>query len=93
MASSEEPPRGIWHLPSPRPDIPLVRNLLNNYAKRQNMLKKGDAAPTGVDPADFRVTTFASGLNYPYGMQQLSDGSLLVADDVGDSVWRVSVQR
>src|SRR5262245_24442787 len=33
----------------------------------------------GVDPADFRVTTFASGLNYPYSMQQLSDGSLLVA--------------
>ena len=32
-----------------------------------------------VDPADFRVTTFASGLNYPYSMQQLSDGSLLVA--------------
>src|SRR5262245_17722807 len=33
----------------------------------------------GVDPYDFRVTTFASGLNYPYSMQQLADGSLLVA--------------
>src|SRR5262245_5814222 len=33
----------------------------------------------GVDPDDFRVTTFASGLNYPYSMQRLSDGSLLVA--------------
>ncbi len=32
-----------------------------------------------VKPADFRVTTFASGLNYPHGMTTLSDGSLLVA--------------
>ena len=32
-----------------------------------------------VNPADFRVTTFASGLNYPHGMTTLSDGSLLVA--------------
>jgi glucose/arabinose dehydrogenase len=43
------------------------------------------AAPPGVggdprvNPADFRVTTFASGLNFPTGMQQLDDGSLLVA--------------
>ena len=32
-----------------------------------------------VNPADFRVTTFASGLNYPHGMTTLSDGSILVA--------------
>src|SRR3954451_21874417 len=32
-----------------------------------------------VHPTDFRVTTFASGLNYPHGMMTLSDGSLLVA--------------
>ena len=32
-----------------------------------------------VRPADFRVTTFASGLNYPKGLMSLSDGSLLVA--------------
>ncbi len=32
-----------------------------------------------VDPAAFRVTTFASGLNYPHGMQALADGSILVA--------------
>lgn len=44
-----------------------------------------DAAPFAiggdprVDPADFRVTTFATGLNFPYGLQILSDGSLLVA--------------
>ena len=33
----------------------------------------------GVSPADFRITAFATGLNFPYGMQLLSDGSLLVA--------------
>src|SRR5215211_1941588 len=36
----------------------------------------GDART--VDPLDFRVTTFASGLNYPEGMVQLADGSLVV---------------
>src|SRR5947209_2422598 len=32
-----------------------------------------------VDPNDFRVTTFASGLNFPNGLARLSDGSILVA--------------
>jgi hypothetical protein len=32
-----------------------------------------------VNPDQFRVTTFATGLNYPVGMIQLSDGSVLVA--------------
>lgn len=32
-----------------------------------------------VDPADFEVTVFASGLPYPMGATQLQDGSLLVA--------------
>jgi hypothetical protein len=31
-----------------------------------------------VNPADFRITTFASGLNFPHGMTALADGSLLV---------------
>ncbi|HEY8240052.1 MAG TPA: hypothetical protein VIH35_01335, partial [Kiritimatiellia bacterium] len=33
----------------------------------------------GVDTNDFRVTTFASGLDFPLGMARLGDGSLLVA--------------
>lgn len=37
-----------------------------------------DLQGPGVDPADFRVTTFASGLNFPVGMVELSDGSILV---------------
>jgi PEP-CTERM motif len=32
-----------------------------------------------VNPSSFRVTTFASGLNYPVSMARLSDGSILVA--------------
>lgn len=32
----------------------------------------------GVNPNDFRVTTFASGISFPLGMAELSDGSLLV---------------
>ncbi len=35
-----------------------------------------------VHPADFRVTTFASGVPFPTSMQQLSDGSLLVGSSV-----------
>jgi glucose/arabinose dehydrogenase len=34
--------------------------------------------PAGVDPSSMRVTTFASGLTFPTGMQQLSDSSILV---------------
>lgn len=33
----------------------------------------------GIDPADFRMTTFATGLNFPVGMAELSDGSIMVA--------------
>ncbi len=36
----------------------------------------------GVAAADFRVTTFATGLNFPYGMERLADGSLIVATSV-----------
>jgi glucose/arabinose dehydrogenase len=36
-----------------------------------------------VDPADFRITEFASGLATPYGMQRLDDGSLIVGSTVG----------
>jgi hypothetical protein len=32
----------------------------------------------GVNTNDFRVTTFASGLNFPLGMAEMPDGSLLV---------------
>ena len=37
----------------------------------------------GVNASDFRITTFASGLDFPLGMAKLSDGSLLVAISQG----------
>jgi len=37
----------------------------------------------GVNPAQFRVTAFATGLNYPVGMAELSDGSLLATSTDG----------
>jgi glucose/arabinose dehydrogenase len=39
----------------------------------------------GVNSNDFRVTTFATGLSFPIGMVQLSDGSVLVAINEGSS--------
>ncbi|HEX2473625.1 MAG TPA: hypothetical protein VHK01_02700 [Lacipirellulaceae bacterium] len=37
----------------------------------------------GVNANDFRITTFATGLNFPVGMTGLADGSLLVATSNG----------
>lgn len=37
----------------------------------------------GVDPAQFKITTFASGLNFPVGMTELGDGSIVVATTKG----------
>ncbi|HEY3740657.1 MAG TPA: hypothetical protein VGL53_12475 [Bryobacteraceae bacterium] len=34
-------------------------------------------------PADLQLTTFASGLNFPYGLYQLPDGSILAATSNG----------
>jgi glucose/arabinose dehydrogenase len=39
----------------------------------------------GVLPGDFRVTTFATGLNFPVGMTDMPDGSVLVAVSNGGS--------
>jgi glucose/arabinose dehydrogenase len=37
----------------------------------------------GVNPNDFRITTFATGLSFPLSMQTASDGSLLVTASSG----------
>lgn len=39
----------------------------------------------GVDPNDFRITEFATGLNFPVGMVELDDGSVLAATSNGNS--------
>ena len=41
----------------------------------------------GVDPNDFRITEFATGLNFPVGMVELDDGSLLVATSNGSGLF------
>src|SRR6476620_5396642 len=48
---------------------------------------------TGVNPADFRVTAFATNVYFPLGMVQLSDSSLLVAISQGSSHWSGSVGK
>jgi glucose/arabinose dehydrogenase len=46
----------------------------------------------GVNPSDFRITAFASGLSFPLGMAELSDGSLLVAVNQGNSIFNSTGQ-
>src|SRR6266446_4564084 len=46
----------------------------------------------GINPSDFRITVFATNLNYPLGMARLSDGSLLVAVSQGTSFWNSTGQ-
>jgi len=52
----------------------------------------GGAQPAGM-PADVLTGFIAGGKAYgrPVGVQIARDGSLLVADDVGNTIWRVSV--
>lgn len=72
--------------------IPDCRQILGQHAApfafalvgAFSLFRAASAAPfqvqgPGVNPQDFRITTFASGLDYPLGMAKLSDGSLLVA--------------
>ena len=46
----------------------------------------------GVNPADFRITVFATNLSYPLGMARLADGSLLVGVSQGASFWNSTGQ-
>src|SRR6266487_2156812 len=41
----------------------------------------------GVNPADFRITVFATNLYFPLGMARLADGSMLVGVSQGSSFW------
>ena len=46
-----------------------------------------------VDVLTGFVNERSEAMGRPVGVQIARDGSLLVADDVGDSVWRVSLDR
>ncbi len=39
----------------------------------------------GLNPSQFRVTEFATGLNYPVGMAEMADGSILATSSDGPS--------
>lgn len=41
----------------------------------------------GVDATDFRITTFVSGLDFPLGMAELADGSILATVNDGSSFY------
>jgi glucose/arabinose dehydrogenase len=41
-------------------------------------------------PQGFAVSAFASGLDHPRWLYVLPNGDVLVADDVGNIVWRVA---
>ena len=43
-----------------------------------------------VNPDDFEITTFASSLNFPLGMAQLPDGSILIAVSNGSAFFNSS---
>src|SRR5215468_7259700 len=45
----------------------------------------------GVNPADFRITVFATNLYFPLGMARLADGSMLVGVSQGANFWSSSV--
>ena len=60
-------------------------------------LRAAGAAPftvqgPGLNATDFRITTFASGLDFPLGMAKLSDGSLLVAVSQGPNFFNSTGQ-
>lgn len=59
----------------------LLASLISPDAGAQPFTVQGP----GVNANNFRVTTFASGLDFPLGMAQLPDGSLLVTVSQGSS--------
>ncbi len=58
---------------------------LSTFAVQGDLQAQFSLQGPGVNPSDFRVTTFASGLNYPVGMTELDDGSMLVAVSNGSN--------
>lgn len=68
------------------------------YALLALLWSRAEAVPTltlarPLDQASFRVTTFATGLSFPTSMARLDDGSLLVAESVGSSLFGAASGR
>ncbi len=69
--------------------VPLLKPTLS-LSLALTALSAGGAVPftlggPGVNPAQFRVTAFATGLNYPVGLDELPDGSILATSTDGPS--------
>jgi hypothetical protein len=47
----------------------------------------------GCQPADFRITVFATNLYFPLGMARLSDGSILVGVSQEYDFWAGSIRQ
>lgn len=56
----------------------LLAGLLLSLGPAAQAVPPFEVEGPGVDPADFEVTVFASGLDFPNGMAELPDGSILV---------------
>ena len=57
---------------------PLISLILLGLLAPASVWAQFSIQGPNVNPADFEITTFAAGLNYPIGMVELSDASLLV---------------
>ena len=62
--------------------------LVHTHTAQSGLLAAAPAVPFGIggpglNPAHFRVTAFATGLNYPVGMAELPDGSVLATSTDG----------
>jgi len=62
------------------------------FALALRLIQSGWATPLviqgpGISPSDFKVTVFASGLDFPLAMAELDDGSILAALNTGTSFY------
>jgi len=75
-------PRTVW------PVVLVVGMVMALLVVEARPVSGSDVLSIGGDERvnvdDFRVTVFASGLDYPYGMIELADGSILVATSKSD---------
>jgi glucose/arabinose dehydrogenase len=68
----------------PAPDTSLIPTVRIAPAKGWS----GDKTPKAAE--GFKVNAFAAGLDHPRWLYVLPNGDVLVADDVGNVIWRVT---
>ena len=82
--------------------IPTIKSLLGNWKNVAGLALLGFGVAQAqfavggdprVNPNDFVVTTFATGLNYPVGMALLPDSSIVVAVSTGTAYFSTTSGR